>query len=235
MDIQKKVSDLMAEADKNSQNSAEGYDAGFYTGEYCAYEKVLEILGGEPPRRHEKTVKVPAKLLSQINKYLREEPKDESECLGEDETISVTAQFENGIEMDIKCCGVQFEEGGNNTAWTEAVLFRNGSQIACTEVCDIFEDKWELEDGDDIYCVNIVPEEQEKPVKITVPCKIGDYVWAIRKYQGVPCPRCGKVIEMFITEDMKLMIVVSHVARGYWGETVFPTYEDAVAAIEKKE
>lgn len=160
--IKKKVSDLMAEAGENCDNAAMGFDEGFYTGEYGAYEKVLSILNGtyveEVPRRHEKTIKVPAKLLSLINKYLREEPKSESECLGEDETVSVTAKFNNGIEMDIKCCGVQFEEGGSNTAWTEAVLFRNGSQISCTDVCDTFEGEWELEDGDDVYCVNIVPE-----------------------------------------------------------------------------
>lgn len=159
--IQGKVSDLMAEADENCKNAAMGYDEGFYAGEYSAYEKVLAILNGtleEVPRRHEKTVKVSAGLLSQINKYLREEPKYESECLGEDETISVTAKFDNGIEMDIKCCGVQFEEGIGNTAWTEAVLFHNGSEIAHTDVCDTFEGEWELEDGDDVYCVNIVPE-----------------------------------------------------------------------------
>ena len=84
------------------------------------------------------------------------------------------------------------------------------------------------------YIEESVDIDENNEVKVSVPCKIGDYVWAIRKYQGVPCPRCGKVIEMFITEDMKLMIVVSHVARGYWNETVFPTYEDAVAAIEKR-
>jgi hypothetical protein len=32
---------------------------------------------------------------------------------------------------------------------------------------------------------------------------------------------------MSFTQDMKLMIVVRHVARGQWGEKVFPTYEAA--------
>ncbi len=160
--IQGKVSDLKAEANENWQNAAMGYDEGFYAGEYSAYEKVLEILNGtleEVPRRHEKTVKVPARLLTLINKYLREEPSSPGECLGEEETISVTTKFSNGIEMDIKCCGVQFEEGGSNTAWTEAVLFHNGSEIAHTDVCDTFEGEWELVDGDDVYCVDIVPED----------------------------------------------------------------------------
>lgn len=38
-----------------------------------------------------------------------------------------TAIFGNGIEMDIKLCGVQYEDGGFNKPWTEAVLFKNGT------------------------------------------------------------------------------------------------------------
>ena len=50
--------------------------------------------------------------------------------------------------MDIKCCGVQYMEGESNLAWTEAVLFCNSDQIACTDPMDEFEGDWELEDGD---------------------------------------------------------------------------------------
>lgn len=65
------------------------------------------------------------------------------------------------------------------------------------------------------------------------PCKIGDFVWAIRNYQGVPHAQQGKVIEMFFNSDMKLIIVVSHIARGEWGDKVFATKEEAEAKIKE--
>ena len=83
------------------------------------------------------------------------EPADESECLSEDETISYTADFKNGMEMDIKICGVQYEEGGSNTAWTEAVLFQKGCQVACTDVCDEFAGDWQLDYNGDTYIVHV--------------------------------------------------------------------------------
>lgn len=65
------------------------------------------------------------------------------------------------------------------------------------------------------------------------PCKIGDFVWAIRNYNGIPHAQQGKVIDMFFCKDMKLHIVVSHISRGEWGEKVFATYEDAMAKINE--
>jgi len=69
---------------------------------------------------------------------------------------------------------------------------------------------------------------------VVIPCKIGDFVWAIRNYNGVPHPQQGKVIDMYFTADMRLHIVVSHIARGEWGKTVFPTYEEASEAIKER-
>ena len=67
-----------------------------------------------------------------------------------------------------------------------------------------------------------------------LPCKIGDFAWAIRHYKGVPHPQQGRVTEMFFTKDMKLHIVISHIARGEWGKAVFGTEEEARRAIEKE-
>ena len=67
---------------------------------------------------------------------------------------------------------------------------------------------------------------------VELPCKIGDFVWAIRSYKGIKHPQRGVVGEMFFTNNMKLMIVVKHVARGMWGEKIFATYEEAQAAID---
>ena len=67
---------------------------------------------------------------------------------------------------------------------------------------------------------------------VEIPCKIGDFVWAIRTFKGVRHPQPGKVSEMYFTQDMRLCIVVSYIARGEWGKTIFPTEEAAAATIE---
>ena len=64
-----------------------------------------------------------------------------------------------------------------------------------------------------------------------LPCKIGDFVWAIRSFHGHKQPQRGIVSDMFFTKDMELQIVVKYVARGKWGETVFATDKEAYAAI----
>lgn len=79
-------------------------------------------------------------------------------------------------------------------------------------------------------------EEAPAVDAVVLPCKIGDSVWTIRSYKGVKQPKKGIVGEMFFTSDMRLMIVVHHIARGRWGETIFATKEDALKAIgERKE
>lgn len=72
---------------------------------------------------------------------------------------------------------------------------------------------------------------------VELPCKIGDYVWAIRNFKGHKHPLRGVVSNMYFTRDMKLNIVVKYVARGKWGETVFATDAEAYAVIngERKE
>lgn len=67
---------------------------------------------------------------------------------------------------------------------------------------------------------------------VSLPCKIGDIVWAIRNYHGRKIPQKGIVSEMFFCDGMKLCIVVKHIARGEWGKTVFATCADAKKAIK---
>lgn len=94
-----------------------------------------------------KTIKISKEEAEQINKHLHVEPTCADECLGEDITISHTAIFDNDFEMDIKCCGVQYDEDSeSNTAWTEAVLFHNGSQICYSEPDDEYIGAWSLDD-----------------------------------------------------------------------------------------
>ena len=105
-----------------------------------------------------RTIYISKESLRKINEYLTLEPTSVSECLSEDETISYSADFDNGYEMDIKCCGVQYDpDEPSNLAWSEAVLFHNGSEVCRTEPVDLFEGDWELSDGDKLFTVHVVP------------------------------------------------------------------------------
>ena len=102
------------------------------------------------------TIAVGLDNARRINALLQSEPASESECFGEDETIVFTARFDDEYEADIKVCGVQYEEGGCNTAWTEAVLFKNGSEVCCTEPEDTFFGTWEMEHNGQTFVVHVI-------------------------------------------------------------------------------
>lgn len=68
---------------------------------------------------------------------------------------------------------------------------------------------------------------------VTLPCRIGDKVWGIRRHGGNRVVHPGFVSEMYFIEGMKLVVAVKHVCRGEWGKMVFPTYEEAKAALER--
>lgn len=110
--------------------------------------------------RYEKTLLIAPSMADTITGYLREEPKDESECFGEDCTITNTVVFDNAVQMDIKCCGVQYVEGESNLAWTEAVLFQNGAQLCFTEPFDEYVGEWICEYDGDEYVVNVIDVRQ---------------------------------------------------------------------------
>ena len=86
-----------------------------------------------------------------IDGYLNAKGKNEDECLNENQTLTYTAVFKNGYEMDIKVCGVEYIDGEDNSAWTEAVLFHYGSEVACTEPSDEFFGTWEMHDGNKVF------------------------------------------------------------------------------------
>lgn len=103
----------------------------------------------------EKHVKVSGVVSLLVHLYLDQEPENKETCFGEDETVSITVKFPNDYEMDIKMCGVQYEPGSTNTAWTEAVLFRDGSEVCCSEPSDAFFGWWALDYDGDTYAVFI--------------------------------------------------------------------------------
>ena len=109
---------------------------------------------------HEK-IFVPKATTEYIEKLLNVEPKTVKECFGEDKpNIRYSAKFSNGYGMDIEVCGVQYEEGSSNTAWTQAILLNpNGQEVCISEPSDDFLGEWELEDEEgNYYSVEILKE-----------------------------------------------------------------------------
>lgn len=105
--------------------------------------------------KYEKNLFIKGSEMDRINQLLHEEPKSASDCMGEDETIIYTVDFPNDMSVDVKVCGVQFEEGSDNLPWTEAVLFKAGYEISCTEPAEEIKGEWILYDGEDEYVVNV--------------------------------------------------------------------------------
>lgn len=104
-------------------------------------------------------------IASKIKRLLETQPTCESECFGEDEKITYSARFDDGYEIDVQLCGVQYEESNNdNTPWTQAVLYKNGSEICFTEPSDEFFGKWVLETDDATYIVNVIDATELREV-----------------------------------------------------------------------
>lgn len=90
------------------------------------------------------TLTLDLQTLTHIHTLLHTEPSCKSDCFGEDEKISYTVRFPDGVEMDLEICGVQYQEGESNLPWTQAVLFLNGSELAFTEPDGDFCGEWTL-------------------------------------------------------------------------------------------
>lgn len=110
-----------------------------------------------------KTIKVNAQYAAYLKHLLTKEPSCEEECFGESRTTWVVVPFPDGIEIDIKCCGVRYEEGNSNLPWTEAVMYQNHGECCFTEPGDAedFFGRWELDYNDIRYVVFV--EENDDP------------------------------------------------------------------------
>lgn len=96
----------------------------------------------------EKTIYISEKCAKTIEKYLRGE-----ELQGMGVSLSETATFPDGFDMDIRCCGTK------DDSFTEAILYdRKGREVALTEPCDAFTGCWELDDDSTgtTYCVHVM-------------------------------------------------------------------------------
>lgn len=104
---------------------------------------------------------VPVEEAKKLERWLTVEPTCEEEALPEDKVYSYTADFGDGWEMDIKVCGVKFDKvEESNTAWSEAILFKDGCERCCSQVSDSFIGDWELE-ADGIEYVTTVKYKPE--------------------------------------------------------------------------
>lgn len=98
------------------------------------YHVFVDVL--PEPHVLEKTIYISEKYAETIEKYLRGK-----ELQGLDATLSETATFPDGFDMDIRCCGTDVD------SFTEAILYdRKGKAVALTDPCDTFTGCWELED-----------------------------------------------------------------------------------------
>lgn len=108
-----------------------------------------------------KQIIVPRRNAQEITRVLNTVPKNEKGCFTEDQSITYTADFGNGIEMDVKVCGVSYEEGESNKPYTEAVLFRNGYELCHTEPDEDFFGDWKLEHEGITYIAEVVMEPEK--------------------------------------------------------------------------
>lgn len=124
------------------------------------YRKEKTIPRGTTDMIFEKTITVPADTAKLIDRYIGVNPTSEDDCLSIDETIRYTADFDNGVEVDVKCCGVDYDDGPDaiNTAWTEAVLFENGYEQDNIFGEDEFFCDWEFEYDENEYIVHVIRE-----------------------------------------------------------------------------
>lgn len=70
---------------------------------------------------------------------------------------------------------------------------------------------------------------------VELPCKIGDTVYGIRRFHGMRIVQSGIVSEMFFSQENRLIIVINHICRGYWGENIFGSFDEAKAALKERE
>ena len=158
---------------------------------------------------HEAIIRVPLGVAKFINKHLHHEPEDENECFGEDEaSVSYSVNFDNGYEVSVMMCGVQFRPGESNTAWTQAVLYdKEGRQVSYTEPADEFFGEWWMEDDDGAeYYVNVVPA----PDEIISYCKSKE-LKAKAMYEACDDATVGAINGLFKIE-------LTYIGEGYSGD-----------------
>lgn len=109
---------------------------------------------------------ISTKESNHIKRLCTNEPKNRDECFKADEHITHTINFPDHYSMDINVRGVEFDkDSDSNTAYTEAVLFRSGWEIANSDVKNSYLGTWEIVDDDITYVVNVKCDKTLPPYK----------------------------------------------------------------------
>lgn len=75
--------------------------------------------------------------------------------MGENDIISNTVKFGNGVTMEIRLCGSRYYY-----PWTEAILSKDSQEVCRTRPRGFYFDRWDMEYEGDVYSV-IVDWEDE--------------------------------------------------------------------------
>jgi len=106
-------------------------------------------------------IKIPKEELDYMNKVI----SGKAGLFGENTIAIYTAKFPNGIEADIKVCGVK---EADCTPFVDAVIFDDGNELCCLEPCfDALDGRYIFQVDDVEYIVAIIPEELEVS-KVTI-------------------------------------------------------------------
>ncbi len=84
-------------------------------------------------------------------------------------------------------------------------------------------------------CLRILEEFLKKEPTVDaveVPCKVGDLVWGIKRWNRGQKAIQSVVTQMYFGDNMRLGIIVKGVCHGEWGKNVFATEEEALAKID---
>lgn len=113
-------------------------------------------------KEHRATITISKEESDYIRYILTHEPKNESECIPEGTAIDHEAQFDDGTFIAVQVCGVgEYEEGGCNTPWTQAVLYSpKGYEMNCSDVEETYFGFWSLDYNDDIYIATVKEQEE---------------------------------------------------------------------------
>ena len=95
--------------------------------------------------RYEKTISIPQKEIDEMNRLLSLPTMPDT---GPDEVIKTyTAQFHDGIEIDIKVCNAE-------PPFVDPVMFQDGGQVSVMEVADEVDGEYTFDlDGDQFVVV----------------------------------------------------------------------------------
>lgn len=102
------------------------------------------------------TIKISQREMELINSLLSLTENEIYQKYGykRDETITHTAKFQDGIEVDIKL--VICEDG---TPYTEGILFCNGYEAMSTEPMDTYDGEWKFQFANTEYTVIVKTED----------------------------------------------------------------------------